>query len=218
MFLLNDLGEREKGDGTLHVRMSGRGLTLLEMLLVLAVLAVAIVVLYPATERLYRTHRFRQAVEQIRARLAATRVRAIDEGVIYRFQYEPDGQRFLAIPHRQLWRTADDSNGRLENPNGVSSAQRVFGKLPRGMRFAAAEGRGERISRQQLDAFPDADELATVTWSKPVLFYPDGSSDDGEIPVTGGDDQFVRLSVRGLTGAARVVHDRSRRQTEDNPG
>jgi type II secretory pathway pseudopilin PulG len=180
------------------------------MLLVLAVLAVALAVLYPATEQLYRTHRFRQAAQQVQAALAATRVRAIDQGVIYRFYYEPDGRRFLAIPHgRRQW-TASEDEGDVANPKDRPSGWRCLGELPRGMRFGAGEAGGERISRQQLGELPDAGQLAVTIWSRPILFYPDGSADDAEIRFTGGDDQSIRLAVRGLTGAASVISGRPR--------
>ena len=47
-------------------------------------------------------------------------------------------------------------------------------------------------------------DLATVTWSPPVLFFPDGSATDAEIAITDTDGRSTGLCVRGLTGAASV--------------
>ncbi len=74
------------------------GFTLLEMMLVLAVLAVVAVVTVPAVDRMYRTHRLQQTANDLRAKLAATRLHSIDEGIAYQFRFEPNGRHFVVIP------------------------------------------------------------------------------------------------------------------------
>ena len=179
--------------------------TLLEMLLVLAVLTAALAVLYPATERLYRTHRFQQALEEVRGKLAATRVRAIDDGLIYEFRYEPQGRRLLVIPQGQQ----PAATKREEVPGNPAQHRPgpwcYAGELPAGVRFGSQEHSGEGIPAERLTTFPDAAELALVSWSAPVLFFPDGSATDAEIPVRGMDGLERRISVRGLTGASSVI-------------
>ncbi len=180
-----------------------RGFTLFEMLLVLAVLTVALAILYPATERLYQTHRFTQALEQMRGKLAAARVRAIDDGVIYQFRYEPQGRRMLVIPYSEE-RSASGGNATATDARTTIQLNRwrFFGELPRGMQFQAAEVSTEKVSRQQLNEFADASQLASAAWSAPILFFPDGSSNDAAVRVTDSDGRSMLLSVRGLTGAA----------------
>jgi prepilin-type N-terminal cleavage/methylation domain-containing protein len=178
------------------------GFTLLEMLLVLAVLTVALAILYPATERLYQTHRFTQALEQMRGKMAAARVRAIDDGVIYQFRYEPQGRRVLVIPYAEE-RTASSNDANAAASTATRESRwRFFGELPRGMKFQAADISTERISRQQLDDFADPGQLANAAWSTPIFFFPDGSANDAAIRVTDSDGRSMLLSVRGLTGAA----------------
>jgi prepilin-type N-terminal cleavage/methylation domain-containing protein len=180
-------------------------LTLLEMLLVLAILGAALAILYPATERLYQTHRFQQAVEEVRGKLAATRVRAIDDGAAYQFRYEPDGRRLLVMAHRQKRSTTRQEEGNRESPSAAPLLPwRFSGELPKGMRFGPTPAAGERVPRDRLASFPEGDDLSAALWSQPVLFFPDGSASDAEILLKDADGHAVRLAVRGLTGAASV--------------
>ncbi len=181
-------------------------LTLLEMLLVLAILGAALAILYPATERLYQTHRFQQAVEEVRGKLAAARVRAIDEGAAYQLRYEPDGRRLLVMAHRHMRTTTRQEKGHRESPSAAPLPPwRFSGELPKGMRFGPTPEAGERVPRERLTDFPEGDDLSATLWSQPVLFFPDGSASDAMIFLQDADGHAVYLTVRGLTGTASVT-------------
>src|SRR6476646_10768141 len=75
------------------------GYTLFELLVVVAILATAVALTWPALERFYLEHRVRQAGQLVQARLAGARVHAVDTGFDYQFRFEPDGQRFLVLPY-----------------------------------------------------------------------------------------------------------------------
>ena len=72
------------------------------------------------------------------------------------------------------------------------------------MRFGPVKEPGRRVPLQRLTGFSEADELAVISWSEPVLFFPDGSATDTEIELNNVDGRTVQLCVRGLTGAASV--------------
>jgi hypothetical protein len=42
-------------------------------------------------------------------------------------------------------------------------------------------------------------------WTRPVLFFPDGSSSDASIVLKNTRDQYIRVTLRGLTGVGRVT-------------
>src|SRR5262245_9272864 len=76
-----------------------RGYTLFELLVVVAILATLVAPAWPALERFYLEYRVRQAGQLVQARLAGTRVHAVDTGFDYQFRFEPEGQRFLVLPY-----------------------------------------------------------------------------------------------------------------------
>ncbi len=172
------------------------------MLLVLAVLAAMTAILYPAVDRLYRTSRFTQAMEQLRAKLSATRVRAIDDGHAYQFRFEPEGRRMVVVAFGQRSVPLERDERRFSRDQPSDESWYYFAELPQGLQFQSAAATGQRLSPQQLRALPEARELTAVRWSTPVLFFPDGSSHDAAIRVTDGSGRSILLSVRGLTGAA----------------
>ena len=43
-----------------------------------------------------------------------------------------------------------------------------------------------------------------VQWSRPVLFYPDGSATDAFVIVTDDKQYAYRIQLRGLTGTSYV--------------
>src|SRR5260370_35220797 len=88
-----------------------RGFTLFELLVVVAILATVVAVSWPALERFHLEYRVRQAGQLVQARLAGTRVHAIDTGYDYQFRFEPDAQRFLILPY------ASHALARLQPPS-----------------------------------------------------------------------------------------------------
>ena len=41
-------------------------------------------------------------------------------------------------------------------------------------------------------------------WSRPILFYPDGTTSDATVVVANADKETVRVTLRGLTGISRA--------------
>ena len=67
------------------------------------------------------------------------------------------------------------------------------------------------ISDDFLMGLPGSLELSSVSWSQPILFYPDGTAVSAAFNVVDTKKQFVRISVRELTGAVSV--DQIRQET-----
>ena len=62
-------------------------------------------------------------------------------------------------------------------------------------REECVESRSEKISQElQGDA----------TWSRPILFYPDGSAGDAFIVVGNDHNAGIRINLRGMTAAVTV--------------
>ena len=199
-------------------RGSPAGYTLLEVLLVIAIIVMAAAAVAPSMRRFAKNAALKAAANDVRAELTRAHVQAMKSGRTQVFQYELGGRKFKIQP----W-IGDDAA--LEgagaeaavpppattNPDGTNPGER---SLPEGIKFAlgdaAIESRGERIEQ----------ELATsgdgVTWSRPILFFPDGSSADAYVVIANERDVGIRLDLRGLTAAVKVGDLKSLQELESN--
>lgn len=217
----------------LRSRPPRRGLTLVEMLLVLTILVVIAAISWPGLQRAWVDHKIKEATEMVRTNLAKTRNIAVDAVLIYEFRYEPGGNRFLIVPHEpngflseQGAQTQSDPQGQVNSQERGANSQgeavgsdqltRIAGMVREGVRFTtvvedtASLGIPEieqsvPVADWQLEGLPMADELNGVTWSEPILFFPDGSAQQSRLRLEDESGQLMELSVRGLTGAVTAT-------------
>jgi prepilin-type N-terminal cleavage/methylation domain-containing protein len=178
-------------DNSNYRRRSQRGYTLLELLLVLGILLILAGIAFPGVMRMYDRHQLQTAVENVRAHLAASRMRAIDTGLVYQFSYEPNGQSFSVTP--------------FEAAEG-HSLPTLEGTLPESFRFESPDD--DQISTPPLSStsLPGASTAggSILNQQMLILFVPDGSATEAALDIVDEQKRFVRLSVRGLTGAVKV--------------
>lgn len=192
--------------------MRRSGFTLLEIMLVLAVLVVIAALSMPALGRIAESQRLQQAADTVRVEWMSAHLRAMRSGRIQMFRYELGGDKFQVEP----WFAAEDSVEAADasaDPNAIadlppdsydlSIKQK---QLPDGVLFVLGDAKIE--SRSQ-----DAEEEATqtagseVAWSRPILFYPDGSTSTAFVYVANERKYGIRVDLRGLTGTV-TVHER----------
>lgn len=188
-------------------RSAPAAFTLLEMIVTLTVLLGLLSLVIPSARRLIANHELKDVSEQVRARVAHARINAIDHGITYQFRYEPYGQRFVVLP-------ADQGLAEVEGPSPTTVAMtsqqflKLAGKLPEDMRFQAVSGQtvaAETLTAEVFEGLPDAYELSQLAWSPPLLFYADGTADDGAFEIVDEDrETHTELRVRGLTGVVSV--------------
>lgn len=175
--------------------------TLLEMLLVLAILVAITAVTIPVVERMYDTHRIQQAAVEVRIALSAARLRAVDGGEPVECRFEPDGRRLVILARRDgSVRFGSDVDH--DAAAGQSSAARIHVELPEPLYFWTADDARLRFEGQAARELADDSTLAGRKWSAPIVFAPDGSSSDARFEIHDREGRAVRLDVRGLTGAA----------------
>jgi prepilin-type N-terminal cleavage/methylation domain-containing protein len=177
-----------------------RGYTLLELLLALAVLLVVAGVAWPMLLRMYAGEPLQRSAEEVRQLLTASRLRAIDDGVVYEFRYEPDGPKYALLPQQSAGLAADES---LTTPSGSAAESAALAEpleLPPGVRFGLSQAVS---SGTTLSVLPDS-RLSGGAWSDPILFHPDGSSIDATVDLVDDDGRSITITVRGLTGTADV--------------
>jgi prepilin-type N-terminal cleavage/methylation domain-containing protein len=187
------------------------GFTLFELLLVLTVLAVLVGISWPSLNRYIAEQRLRQDVGLVRDQLARVRVKAIDTGLVYQFRYEPGGRAFVVLPY-----DLPDEYQHTGSGTGTSTSPRVYptvtGRLDASCRFFVDQSPAtvgtpvatERLSDEWLAMVAEGPQLAQLTWSPPVLFYPDGTADDCVLQVADDEQRLMSVTVRGLTAAVSV--------------
>jgi type II secretory pathway pseudopilin PulG len=165
------------------------GITLLELLVVLALLIILASVVLPSVTALWGNTRQKAAADTIRARLADARGRAMEHGVPFRLAVNSDGTRLRLGPDVPEFASlpADDP------PSGSSKV---------------SEDRLEKVTAEVLPD-PDAPPPAADPggWVTAVTFLPDGTAreDTVVIAVREGDFPPIHVRVRGVTGSVRVI-------------
>ena len=176
------------------------GFTLFEMMIVLAILVTITAMAAPDMMERVRSGRVQEAAENVRDVLAAARTYAIDTGVDYHFRFEVGGNNVVAIPAEQ--------NASIGNSYDTDSETAEFlyrsGELPKTIFLRSSFGEtsgSETLKSQAFGNLENAGDLASKTWSMPILFRFDGSAEDKTFRVMDEEQRSCDVSVRGLTGA-----------------
>jgi len=187
-----------------------RGYTLMEMLLVLAVLVMVAALSAPAMQAIMRRATLTSAGDAVRIDFTRAHVKAMKTGRIQVFRYELGGRRYRVQP----WIAGDDSletnsqtgasEGLALDVEGAASADTGEEKeLPEGTTFAAGDAVEESRGSVVGEAVAN-DSSAEGDWSRPILFYPDGSSSDAFVVVGDQFERGMRIDLSGLTGTSKV--------------
>lgn len=179
--------------------MTRRGYTFIEVLLVLALLAVLAGIAWPSVLRFSNEQAMKDAAEFVRAELDRTRFRAIDAGLVYQFRYEPNGRHFVAVPAERD--TAPLQVGSIGQTQPTLPV--ISGRISDGLTFRPLPGSpsvGQLLSADWLAGVPDGSSLQQIQWSSPIFFRPDGTGTTAAFRITDTNQRYVELSVRELTG------------------
>lgn len=169
----------------------------MELLVVLAILALIGVMVAPSFRTLSGATRQKAAADAIRGELAAARAWAMEDGAPYRVAISTDGTRIRRAPESTFLDATPIQNG----SSAAKSAEYVF----------------EHVSTS-IDVGPDqAPPSSTDGWNTIAILLPDGTCrDDGtgtsnltvavsEIFQNGTQSAPIKVAIRGITGSSRVV-------------
>lgn len=183
-------------------------MTLIELLLVLAILVAVAAVSAPALHGPLEDFRLKKNAELLRARWGKARVDAMRTGQTMMFRFQVGTGVYEVRP----WMTEE---AYLENNTpgmaaAAASPQQVLAQqqpeapqeLAEGVTFfgvqSAASQRDAYLQQMVLQQQPDGQ------WSPPILFYPDGTASTVRLVLTNDRQTFVTLKMRGLTGVVEV--------------
>jgi prepilin-type N-terminal cleavage/methylation domain-containing protein len=183
------------------IRNPRRGFTLLEVVLVMAVIVMLVTLAYPSYVASQGYFKITAAVDSMRAACAQARAHAIEEGRPYRVAIVPDTGNFRVAPDSPEFWAGSAPSFDPENPSLVLEQA-----LPKGVRFSL-QGPANPANLPDNDGGPEDDPstVAPGSWSNLITFNPDGSArEDVEILFQVRGAQPVKIQVRGLTGTTRV--------------
>lgn len=181
------------------------GYSLVELLIVLAVLALMAGLTLPALRGPLEKSRLRGAGRQMQATLAKARSLAIRTGREHWLTYEIDGPAWRIEAKPEPIDAVDDVASVLGQPSAEAPATPEIvmvreGDLPAGVVFS------DQGAITDIDEFAEPDvtlEPQTEKWSEPIRFKPNGRSEDATIRIAGTRDFVTEVRLRGLTGIAK---------------
>ena len=185
-----------------QARAGRSGFTLLEVLLVVAVMVVIASLAAPNLVGMLETHKLRKSGDMLRSEFARARIEAMKSGRIQMFRYQTDQGGYMTKP----WIMADDeleANVSADELDPEQSANEAPSQLPDGVKFLGLEAEADNRTAAIYESIET--ELARDSlWSSPILFYPDGSSSSARVVLANSRNQVVQVTLRGLTGISEA--------------
>ena len=182
------------------VRQSSRsrGYTLLEMLVVLAVLASLTAMSWPAVRTMLAKSALRSAAKQLRAALVEARLDAVESGAVWQFRYRPGTGRFETSATAVLDEESPAAIG--DSPSGRPGKSRAREDVLAGdVRFRESAGPARRPGSTAAPETP-----AGAGWSEPILFFPNGRTSNVRLRLEGERGYTIQVTLRGLTGTTAI--------------
>ncbi len=190
-------------------RNARRALSLMEMLLVLAVLVAVGAMVLPALHGPLEDQRLLKSADLIRAQWTKARVTAMKNGQMYVFRFVTASDEYAIEPWSGDVDATEASQEALLDqtlplPRSTAETRHLLGvagqRLPDGIQFFLGETQTDaRLAQTAAGTAAPAAENAVP----PIVFYPDGSTSDARLVLT-NERFFVEVTLRGLTGMVRV--------------
>jgi len=182
-----------------HARRGG--FTLLELMVVLGILATISAMAAPQLMSLMRESTVFKEADRVREAMADARRYAIDTGIDYEFRFEANGANVVVLPSENELNVDDSGNSKT-----TEKYIRLSLELPEDFRLHL--GPDGELESETLDVTRfgdlDASTLSRMSWSAPVMFRFDGTSQDFTLHVADKERLTAEVSVRGLTGTIRT--------------
>jgi len=184
--------------------------TLLELLLVLAILVVIAAIASPNITAAFKRQTLKKSGDLIRAEWAKARTRAMTTGRVQIFRCSLGGNQFRT----DTWVSASDAFG-MQGSTSTAAPQQPrlgattdgFEELPDGVTFYSSDTVSES---RELATDSEVAAMMGYTEERRIYFYPDGTSSTSRLVLFNDREQFVVVELRGLTGMSRVSDVKAR--------
>ena len=191
-----------------------KAFTLLELLLVLAVLAAIASAALPNWGLLLDDRRLVRAGDQLRNEMARLRVEAMREGRVMMLEGMVDGSTLRFKPFYSVsdsTETTDQTGSQAGLLTGATQAVAVtvdaepaeeeLIELPEGI-VVTGVGVVSAARSAEIEQLTLSDQ--GEGWSRPILFYPDGSCSTALVSLAHPTVGRIMVKIRGITGEATV--------------
>lgn len=184
--------------------MAGRrphsGLTLVEVLLVLALLVVITAVAAPLMQGTFSRASLQNSGDLVRAAWSRARLASMETGQAHIFRFEVAGSRYIIRTLDALGTAEADPAIPVDDTARDASDLIRTGedRLPDGIVFAGANIAASSQVEATLGPIPAG------AWSAPIVFRPDGTTTDASVLLANDDQQTVRVTLRGMTGISNA--------------
>ncbi len=182
-------------------------MTLVELMLVLILLVIICSLAAPLVEGSFSSVRLRGGADQILTAWSKARSHAIATGEIYQFRFQPSGGKYRVEPWAYSNETNDDTLQKNEEAQRVAdpaTSEPQWEELGLAERLTFAAGRRvaqETGGQRAVESLADA---GSGDWSLPILFFPDGTTSSASVLLRNEREIYQRVTLRALTGVARV--------------
>jgi prepilin-type N-terminal cleavage/methylation domain-containing protein len=177
------------------------GMTLLELMLVVAIMVVLAALAVPSIQRTFARQALKKGADRVRVAMGQARVRSIRTGVEHAVFISPGGAFFKVAPFSQMQQVNTSASQRQQISDQRRQNNFEEDLLPQGVEFigtqVGSDGRSAGVMQ--------ASEGGSSSAMRPILFYPDGTSQDATVILRNEKQFTMEVHLRGLTGIARTV-------------
>ncbi len=177
-----------------------RGLTLLETMLTLALLAGLTALAWPALEKPFAVERLRKSADQLHADLTRARANAIRGGQTLEFVVDSASGHYATIPITGFAAAAPNASTEDAVAPPASAEHAPGQALPEGIRIVTIEAIDDVTPAPQPVGFVQPAAADAAAASQTVYFHPDGTTSTAVFTLANEHGMALRLELRGLTG------------------
>lgn len=175
------------------------GLTLIELLLVMAIMVVVAALAMPSVQRTFSQQALKKGADRFRVAMGQARVKAIRNGEEYAVFFTPGGSYFNVAPFRSFQEQSGIASQREQLVGRKLQSNYEDDLLPQGVVFISGEVATDARAAEVMNSVQAGGELRTI------MFYPDGTSQDAIIMLQNEKQVTIEVQLRGLTGIARTI-------------
>jgi prepilin-type N-terminal cleavage/methylation domain-containing protein len=197
-----------------------RGFTLLELMLVLAIIAAIGAIAFPAFHGVLDRQRLQASAEKIRLELDRARLLAMKTGQAQMFECAPGQGKFSVHPLTQQSDITNAAEGAkvltqfgtvaetAENGLLLATDQSALSgdvkELEEKITFVscvvATDSRAYTLAQQSMSG-----QVSTTNVGQIIVFYPDGSTSNAEVRLQNERGEVRAVRLRGLTGHVKIL-------------
>ena len=194
---------REACSGLRFLRFSSArgGFTLMELLIVLAVIVLVSAIALPLIQKPLQRQEIQKAANAVRTKLFRARIGAMSSSHTYAFQYLCRSGDYRLAPADDASASpgeiASNSGGPGATPDAGDGPRPESGSLPEGIHFMPDNTPDPDASDPEAENAP---QNSGDGWSDPIMFYPDGTTSDARFIVASDRGFAVHITLRSVTG------------------